>query len=198
MPLRPADLIDNFRSDHSQTIEGGQNVNTAGVRLRSELPTGESRHTFALALSESHSSNAYPHVQPPLQNGNSRELVYLEGYLNDIQNGVDPQQAVQNNQGAWQPPAGLNLITTLTATSFTEPCVTSSYVNGNQQSRVYDDDPGWSFGQVAGLSEFREFVNLLGATLDGSNTISWEVDNEGPNAARGSVIIRLLGKVIDQ
>ena len=197
MSLRPPGLL-NPRSDHTQTVEGGTNVNIGNVRLRSELSNDESRLTYALVGDDAHADSDYPHVQQPLQPGETRSLVFLEGYQQAIEDGTDPAAALAANQGAISPDAGINAITTLAALSATGPVKIKPYVNDNLQSSIYDSGEGWQFAQVAELSELKEFAGLLGESLDGSVSLRWDIENLSPDPVECSMIVRLLGKEVDQ
>ena len=197
---RPPDLF-TPRSDHTQAIEGGTNVNVGNVRLRSELANGESRLTFALTTDDTADADpatGFPYVQQPLAEGESRSLVFLEGYQQALNGGATPTQALGANQGPITPTDNVNAVTTLTALSATGPVKIKPYVDGNLQSTVYDDGTGWQFAQIAELSELKEFANLIGETLADPPTIEWQIENLSPEPVECSVIVRLLGKEVSQ
>lgn len=197
---RPPDLF-TPRSDHTQAIEGGTNVNVGNVRLRSELSNDESRLTFALTTDDTADADpatGFPYVQQPLDEGESRSLVFLEGYQQALNGGATPSQALTANQGAIQPNDNVNAVTTLTALSATGPVKVKPYIDGNLQSSVYDSGEGWQFAQIAELSELKEFANLLGETLADPPTVEWQVENLSPEPVECSVIVRLLGKEVEQ
>ena len=197
---RPPDLF-TPRSDHTQAIEGGTNVNVGNVRLRSELSNDESRLTFALTTDDTADAapaTGFPYVQQPLVSGESRSLVFLEGYQQALNGGATPTQALGANQGPITPTDNVNAVTTLTALSATGPVKIKPYVDGNLQSTVYDDGTGWQFAQIAELSELKEFANLIGETLADPPTIEWQIENLSPEPVECSVIVRLLGKEVSQ
>lgn len=197
---RPRDLF-TPRSDHTQAIEGGTNVNVGNVRLRSELSNDESRLTFALTTDKGASPDAavgFPYVQPPLGEGETRSLVFLEGYQQALNGGATPTQALGANQGPITPTENVNVVTTLTALSATGPVKIKPYVDDNLQSSVYDSGEGWQFAQIAELSELKEFANLLGETLADPPTIEWQIENLSPEPVECSIIVRLLGKEVEQ
>ena len=197
---RPPDLF-TPRSDHTQAIEGGTNVNTANVRFRTELSNDESRLTFALVCdggADADPATGFPYVQQPLTEGESRSLVFLEGYQEALNGGATPTQALAANQGPIDPEPGVNAVTTLTALSATGPVKIKPKVAGNLQSVVYDDGTGWQFAQISELSEVKEFANLIGETLDDPPAIEWEIENLSPEPVELSLIIRLLGSEVEQ
>jgi hypothetical protein len=197
---RPRDLF-TPRSDHTQAVEGGTNVNVGNVRLRSELSNDESRLTFALTTDDTADADpatGFPYVQQPLAEGESRSLVFLEGYQEALNEGATPTQALGANQGPIDPTAGVNAVTTLTALSATGPVKIKPYIDGHLQSVVYDEGAGWQFAQIAELSELKEFANLLGETVADPPTIEWEIENLSPEPVECSIIVRLLGKEVDQ
>jgi hypothetical protein len=197
---RPPDLFIP-RSDHSQRVEGGTNVNVGNVRLRSELAIDESRLTFALVCDDTADADpatGFPYVQAPLQPGDSRSLVFLEGYQQTLNGGATPSQALTANQGAITPPDNTNVITTFTALTATGPVKIKPYVDGHLQSVVYDEGTGWQFAQVAELTELKEFANLIGESLVDPPAIEWEIENLSPEPVELSLIIRLLGKEVEQ
>jgi hypothetical protein len=197
---RPPDLF-TPRSDHTQAIEGGTNVNVGNVRLRSELSNGESRLTFALvcdANADGDPATGFPYLQQPLQPGESRSLVFLEGYQQTLSGGATPTEALAANQGAIDPEPGVNAVTTLTALTATGPVKIKPYVDGHLQSVVYDSGEGWQFAQVAELTELKEFANLIGETLADPPAIEWEIENTSNSPIELSLIIRLLGKEVEQ
>jgi hypothetical protein len=176
-------------------------VNVANVRLRSELSNDESRLTFALvcdANADADPATGFPYLQQPLDEGESRSLVFLEGYQQALNGGATPSQALAANQGPIDPEPGVNAITTLTALSATGPVKVKPYIDGHLQSVVYDEGAGWQFAQIAELSELKEFANLLGETVADPPTIEWEIENLSPEPVECSIIVRLLGKEVDQ
>jgi hypothetical protein len=196
---RPPDLF-TPRSDHTQAIEGGTNVNVANVRFRSELSNAESRLTFALVCdggADADPATGFPHVQQPLQPGKSRSLVFLEGYQEALNNGATPSTALGVNQGPIDPEPGVNAVTTLTALSATAPVKIKPKVDGHLQSVIFDDGTGFQFAQIAGLSEIKEFANLIGETLADPPSIEWEVENTSNSPVELSLIIRLLGEEVE-
>jgi len=189
------------RQDGSSVIAQGDRLNVSSVRLRSELATDESRLTFALTTGDTADADpttGFPYVQQPLVEGESRSLVFLEGYQQALNDGATPTQALGANQGPITPAENVNAVTTLTALSATGPVKIKPYVDGNLQSAVYDSGEGWQFAQIAELSELKEFANLLGETLAAPPTISWEIENLSPEPVECSIIVRLLGKEVSQ
>ena len=189
------------REDGSSVIAQGDRLNVSNVRFRSELRTTESRLTFALVCdggADADPATGFPYVQQPLTEGESRSLVFLEGYQEALNGGATPTQALAANQGPIDPEPGVNAVTTLTALSATGPVKIKPKVAGNLQSVVYDDGTGWQFAQISELSEVKEFANLIGETLDDPPAIEWEIENLSPEPVELSLIIRLLGSEVEQ
>lgn len=159
------------RPDGTDRVSSVERANTQNIRTRDQLRDTESRISFG-AVFDATETSQFAFATDALAPGATRALYLLE-------------------TGAllpYTPNGGLNVTATRLSVSFRSPCVLKQYVNGELASNTWIDGGDIKDVQNAELAELAEFVN----SLDGTNSVSWEIENIGDVPLEGSIIIRNL------